>query len=592
MFLSPTFVSQGDLDKNGQLSAQEFDQLAVKWFSAWDTNQTGKLDADQIRAGLNSAGGPPSGPGGAQPGRPRRGGMMLQGPEGKRNGLASAMGIEFVYVRADLEFEGRLLRDIRVRYKGNGTFMESRGSLKRSLKIDLGDHAKGQTIGNVATLTLQNNVTDASWMNEVLAYQLYRDAGVPAPRTAYARVHVTVPGKFDRKYLGLYSLSENVDKRFASRNFGTKRGAIFKPVTPSLFEDLGADWPKYNQTYDPKTELYEEQKRAVIDLSQLVTHADDSQFAARLGHYIDLPELARYLAVTVYLSDLDGILGPGQNFYLHLHPKTQLLQFIPWDQDHSWGQFNRATQEQRDNLSILHPWQGENYFLERLFKVEAFKKLYLARMEEFGKTIFQPGRFSNQVDQLAPIIRPAILEESDSKAERFDKVVAGEMVSGGGFGPFRSPGMKPIKPFVAVRTQSILDQVSGKSEGLVTAGFGFPGGGQPPRGGGGGPPGPGMIFGGPLLEALDQDKDAAVTREEFTRGFARLFKSWDAGQSGSLTEEQLRAGINKDLAPFRGAPPGFGPPPGAPGQPPGGPGAGSPPGPQNPPPPPTFQPQL
>ena len=33
----------------------------------------------------------------------------------------------------------------------------------------------------------------------------------------------------------------------------------------------------------------------------------------------------------------------------------------------------------------------------------------------------------------------------------------------------------------------------------------------------------------------------------------------------TLTEEQLRAGINKDLSPFRGGPPpgfGFGPPPG------------------------------
>jgi len=50
------------------------------------------------------------------------------------------------------------------------------------------------------------------------------------------------------------------------------------------------------------------------------------------------------MAVMVYLSDLDGILGPGQNLYLHLHPKTQQFQFIPWDQDHSWGQFNRASQ--------------------------------------------------------------------------------------------------------------------------------------------------------------------------------------------------------------------------------------------------------
>jgi spore coat protein CotH len=177
-------------------------------------------------------------------------------------------------------------------------------------------------------LTLQNNVTDGSLMNEVLAYRLYRDAGVPAPRTAYAKVFVTVPGKHERKYFGLYSMTEAIDKKFAERNFGGKRGALFKPVTPSLFTDLGADWAAYNQIYDPKVAMYEEQKKAVMELSRFVTHADDTAFLARIGDYIDLPEFARFMAVMVYLSDLDGILGPGQNLFLHLHPKSQQFQWI------------------------------------------------------------------------------------------------------------------------------------------------------------------------------------------------------------------------------------------------------------------------
>jgi len=89
-------------------------------------------------------------------------------------------------------------------------------------------------------------------------------------------VFVTVPGKHERKYLGLYSMSEAVDKRFAERHFGTKRGAIFKPVTPSLFTDLGADWAAYNQIYDPKVALYDEQKNAVMELSRFVTQSDDA----------------------------------------------------------------------------------------------------------------------------------------------------------------------------------------------------------------------------------------------------------------------------------------------------------------------------
>jgi hypothetical protein len=436
-----------------------------------------------------------------------------------------------------------------VRYKGNGTFMESRDSLKRSLKIDLNQYAKGQSLGRVTTLTLQNNVTDASMMNEVLAYRLYRDAGVPAPRTAYAKVFVTVPGKYERKYFGLYSMTEAVDKQFAERHFGTKRGAIFKPVTPSLFTDLGADWAAYNQIYDPKVDLYDEQKKAVMELSRFVTQADDAAFAAHIAEFIDLPEFARFMAVMVYLSDLDGILGPGQNLYLHLHAKNQQFQFIPWDQDHSWGQFMRASQEQRDKLSIQHPWQGENFYLERMFKVEAFKKLYVARLEEFSKTIFKPERIAQQVDQIAAVIRPAVQEESEAKLTRFDKLVAGEILSAPG--PFGGGQIKPIKPFTKVRTESVLDQLAGKSEGLV-AGSGFPGG----FGGGGGL---GAMFSGPLSQLLDANKDSSVTQAEFTEGFAKLFQAWNSDKSGYLTLVQLRSGIEKDLPPTARPPFGGGP---------------------------------
>jgi spore coat protein H len=538
--LAPAIMSLADKNRDGRISSDEFAQLAQQWFKAWDTNGAGQLNETQIRAGLEKIRNPA--PGGIA--------AMLLAPDGKRNGISFALGTEFEYVHADLEFAGRLFANVGVRYKGNGTFMESRDSLKRSLKIELNKFAKGQSLGDVTMLTFQNNVTDVSEMNEVLAYRLYRDAGVPAPRTAYARVFVTVPGKYDHQFLGLYSMTEAVDKQFSKRHFGTKRGAIFKPVTPSLFTDLGADWTAYAQIYDPKVALYEEQQKTVMELSRFVTQADDSTFAAHIGEFIDLPEFARFMAVMVYLSDLDGLLGPGQNLFLHLHPKSQQFQFIPWDQDHSWGQFNRASQEQRDQLSIQHPWQGRNFFLERMFKVEAFKKLYLARLDEFSKTIFNPDRIAVQVDEVARVIRPAVQEESETKLARFDKLVAGETVSTPG--PFGDSQTKPIKPFTKVRTQSILDQMTGKAEGLAQGnGFSF------------GPDTSNLgMFSRPLFQTLDENKDASISRAEFTNGFARLFKAWNGDNSEFLNLGQLRAGIAKDLPPPRQgfSPSGGGPP--------------------------------
>ncbi|MHA3773419.1 CotH kinase family protein [Verrucomicrobiota bacterium sgz303538] len=556
MFLAPAFVTAGDTDHDGKLSSTEFQGLAEKWFAACDAEKNGRVDGDKLRTGLNISLTPPPG---AMPG-PQGRESFLQGAEGKRNGIASAMGIEFKYVHANLEFEGEQFKDVAVRYKGNGTFLESRGALKRSLKIDLNKYVKGQKLGDITTLNLHSNVTDPAGMNEALAYRLYRDAGAPAPHTTYARVYVTVPGKHEKQYLGIYSLVEDINKNFTSEQLGTKKGAIFKPVTPRLFTDLGSDWSKYKQTYDPKDDVSADDAQRVIDFSRLVTNADDAEFAAKAGEFLDLEQFARYMAATVWLTDLDGILGPGQNFYLHLHPKTRKFTFIAWDQDHSFGHFARGTEAQRENMSIHKPWQGENRFLERVFKVEAFKKPYLERLEEFSKTLFRPERFQKQVDEIASIIRPAVQEESAEKLARFDRSVAGEVSApaqpagfpGPGFGGPMTDSLKPVKPFVIARTQSVIDQLAGKSEGMMIEGFGprpNPGPQKP------GAFGPGNFIGPVFMTKLDADKDSTLSQQEFVEGFAKWFSGWNTDGSGVLTDEQLRAGIDKDFT-FPGRPPG------------------------------------
>jgi len=242
--------------------------------------------------------------------------------------------------------------------------------------------------------------------------------------------------------------------------------------------------------------------------------------------------------------------------------------------------------DELERLSLLKPWSGQVLFLERVFKVEKFKRLYLARMKEFSETIFKPERIQRQVDEVAAALRPAVQEESAQLLARFDEVVAGNAIAGFGPGGPGSPGgggtrfggqgggfgqaMKPIKTFVSVRAKSVNDQLAGTSEGATLSRSG-PGGPPGGRGGPGGPPGrggpagfgPGMFLAQAFTTALDADKDGVVSQAEFAQGFLKWFDAWNTDHSGVLTEEQLRAGINKDLSPFRGGPPpgmGFGPP--------------------------------
>ncbi len=304
--------------------------------------------------------------------------------------------------------------------KGNGSYLRSRGSDKISLKVDLNKYVKGQTLGGLTTLNFQNNITDIGWMNEVLAYRLYRDAGALAPRTAYARVYLTVQGQAER-YIGLYSISENVDENFIEDRFGTRKGAIFKPSTTSPFTFMGSDWTRYNQTYDPKTDLTDAEQQRIIDLGTLVSSASDVEFGARIGAFVDLEAFAKYFAVLVWIANPDSLLQIGQNYYTYLHPRTNKLYFIAWDQDGSFGNFRNNG----GGWTIHSPWSGSNPFLSRIYAVDAFRSAYLRTMAELSQSVFVSDRFEKQVAEIAPAIRPSVEIEGTQWLPAFDQIASG-----------------------------------------------------------------------------------------------------------------------------------------------------------------------
>lgn len=405
--------------------------------------------------------------------RPERGRSrsFLQGPAGGRNGIAAAFGITYNYVWADIEFGADSFRGVGVRYKGNGTFLTSRDSLKRSLKIDMNQFVKGQKLAGMTQFNLHNSVRDPSGMNESVAYELFRKAGIPAPRTSHAEVYVTVPELYNRKYLGLYNLVEDVGSRLTTKKFNVSGGALLKPVTPNLFADLGDDWKNYKQSYDPKSKLSKKEKDRIIETCKFVSTSDDQKFATGISSYFDLDNFATYLAMTVWLSDLDGILGPGQNYYLYLHPKTHKFSFIAWDQDQTFGQFPRGTQAQREGLSINRPWNGRNSFLGKLFASESFKTKYLNAIQTINQSVIEIPEIERQVKSLSGMLHEFVEKESKERLQAFNKAVSGKsypLVMGPGY---REPVETiPLITFVKARRKSVKDQLSGKSEGATFSG--------------------------------------------------------------------------------------------------------------------------
>jgi spore coat protein CotH len=391
---------------------------------------------------------------------------FLRNPQARRSGVVGVLGFEFDWTHADFELGGVAFTNVAARVKGN---VLSLSEPSRSYKVDLNKFAPGQKLAGLDELTFNSLVWDYSCLGEALAYEFFREAGVPAPRTAYAWLSASVTAQWEQKPLGLFLMEEAVDNEFAADRFGSKATPVFKPVTRNLFEHLGDEWSAYSPIYDLKTKATPEQKRRVIDFARLVSSATDAEFVARVGDFLDLDEFARFLAGQVLLPNYDGILSRGQNFYMYLDPRSNKFGFIPWDLDSAWGRDWIASEADQARASIWHPWVGENRFIERVMAVEEFRRIYRSHLEDFVSRLYVPDRLHRRIDEIAAVIRDPISAQSAFHLDKFEQEVGWKPVHpspGEWLDIFNRPAQE-LKRFIDKRAESVRRQLDGKSRGMI-----------------------------------------------------------------------------------------------------------------------------
>jgi hypothetical protein len=399
----------------------------------------------------------------------------------------NTFGVDFPWAQGAFTHDGKTYDRVGVRYKGNFTYIAATG-LKKSLKIDLNRNVPKQNIDGLKKLNLNNGITDPSMVREVVSYAFFRAAGVPAPRTGFAELTLTVPGKYDKEYVGLYTLVEQVDKTFLKHHFGDGSGMLLKPEgLQGGLGYLGSDWAAYERRYRPKDEPKPAQKKRLIEFTRLIDRADDATFVREVGDYLEVEACFGLIAANALLSNMDSYLGFGHNFYLYLNPKTNQFMFIPWDCDLSLGAWPVAgTPEQQVDLSLDHPHAGTNKLIDRLFATPKHKARYRAILKELAEGPFTRERLRRDLKQAQDAIKDILPKEKKAAAARKE----------GGRGP-GGPG-RPGGP--------------GFGFGPPGPGFGF---GPPGPGFGFGPPGPGgAVFGASLLpDAFLEKRVDSVTAQ-------------------------------------------------------------------------------
>ncbi len=472
---------------------------------------------------------------------------------------AGAFGTEFPWVKAEFSTGGKAFKSVGVRYKGNFTYVASQQMLRRPMKIEL-DHfdEDAPRLHGHRKINLANGVTDAGRAREALAFAVYRAAGIPAPRTAYAELTLTVPGKYNKEYVGLYTVIEQVDKAFLKAHFQNAKGLLVKPENlRGGIEYLGEDWARYTDKYRPKYEGTKEHQKRLVAFARLIHKGDDAEFRKEIGSYLDIDAFVRFVAADALMANLDSYLGYGHNFYLYLRPDTNKFVFMPWDLDLSMGMWPVGGPPDRQiDLSLEHPHIGQNKLIDRLFALKDVKEKYTKTLKELSTTCFTKERLLKDLAAIEQATKEPLAREKAAMAARKEGTAKGPFAGIVGQGP-------PLATFVEKRTASVLAQLAGERKSYVPAGMGFgPPGGGFPKGGPKGGFGPGNFLAKPLMEGINTAKNGKLSKDEVVAGAKKFFKDTDKDNKGMLDEAQIADGINA-IVPrpkgFPAAPPkGFG----------------------------------
>ncbi len=465
----------------------------------------------------------------------------------RRARIGLSMRGQFSYAKADLRIAGHELKNVGLRFKGNSTFWTTGGSLKRPLKIDFDRHVDGQSLLGLRKLNLQNNATDPTQLREAVSYRAYRQSGVPASRTCYARVYLTLSGQLDKEYLGLYTLAEQVDKDFLRHRFGSSKGLIVKPEGQTLAY-LGDTWDQlYDAVYIPKSLVDHDLAARLIGFAYLVDQAttDDKTklLGDHAGDYLNVDEFLRYVAVTTILVNLDSPFMLPHNFYMAVPARTKRVVWIPWDLNLSFGGF-RMMGGARGDSSITKPTAVPG--IARLLAIPAVLDRYKKICRELIDGPCSAKALLASIELASKTIKTAVADEwkrSDAvtKAPRRRSASRMGMAMMG-----RQPrsarsverALSTTRDFVTRRVQNVRDQLDGKVKGRNT---GFARFGRMSQSNAGGAAIGRFFVQTDTLPLDDQDR---FSKEDIDAAIQTSFAALDANGSGTLerTEVEDEAG--------------------------------------------------
>lgn len=352
-----------------------------------------------------------------------------------------------------------------VQFKGNSSY-NAPGN-KKPFKIDFNEYVSGQKFDGLKTINLNNAMKDPSFMREKIFYDFMRRMGYKAPRATYAKLYL------NGQYWGLYTLVEQINKTFLESRFTNDAGNLFKGDPQGSLQFFPQDTSYYSK-YELKTNEDSNYWGDLVNLIKKINQSPPQQFYDSLEKVLNTQSVIEGWAANIMYANLDSYQGSGHNYYLYHNTATNKFDWIVWDCNETFGNFNMGmTITQLENLSLFYvPTNPQNIrpLTTKMIQDPVYKGRYVDVLCQLMENEFTSGNLFPIIDSLYTRIKPDVYSDTKKPYSNQDFETNINSQVGNNI-----PG---LKSFITNRRASIINQlalngcVAGESE-LENEAIGF-----------------------------------------------------------------------------------------------------------------------
>jgi hypothetical protein len=285
------------------------------------------------------------------------------------------------FVRCTLkENEKTVYEGVGVKLKGAaGSFRDLDQKPAFTLKLD---KFGGDTpFHGLEKFYLNNSVQDDTYLHEWLGAELFRAAGLPAPRITHARVW------FNGKDFGLYVLKEGHDKKFLRRNFDDPTGNYYDGGF-CLDVDGGLERDEGKGPADGAD---------LADLAYAATEPDPVRAHPLLERRLDVDRFLTFMALERMIGHWDGYCGNRNNYRLYVDPKTGQASFVPHGMDQIFGDADVSVHDEPSGMVA-----------RAVLRDAGWRDAYYRRIGELLPLFTPVERWHKRLDEVAARLKGAL----------------------------------------------------------------------------------------------------------------------------------------------------------------------------------------